>query len=136
MDISKYLGGDNLDENIGVWLIVLTEPINPNLSAAGQINLFYQHGILAGCNLVMAKMYGFTSADDLIGLHMGDLMPANAANLEFFEAFIANNYKLSDAESKETDKDGKTVYFLNSLEGIIENGLLVAAKGEQKVLIK
>lgn len=136
MDISKYFAGEVIPENEGLWIMLLDKPVSSGISVAEQINFFYQHGVLAGCNLVMAKMYGFNSKHDMVGLQLADMLPATPSNLEFLETFIRNNYQVSEAESKEIDKDGKPVYFLNSMEAIRENGIVVGAKGRQKILIK
>lgn len=136
MDIKHQFEGEFIEENEGIWVITLEKPLSIKLSVAQQITMFYENGVLTGCNQTMCEMYGFAEPEQLIGARLEDLLPATQSNLEFLEAFIKSNYDIKDAESKETDKDGKSVYFLNSMKGIIENGILVAAKGRQKLLKK
>jgi PAS domain S-box-containing protein len=116
----------------GIWRFELDKPIPIRLSVSKQINLFFKRAYLAECNDAMAKMYGLKSAQDIIGARLSELMPKDQKNLEYLRAFIKNNYKLSNAESYEKDKDGKEVIFSNNLVGIVENGLLIRAWGTQK----
>jgi signal transduction histidine kinase len=46
-------------------------------------------------------------------------------------AFISNNYRISNAESKELDKNGVIRYMLNNNIGVIENGMLLRTWGVQ-----
>lgn len=136
MDILQYFKGEIISDDEGLWIITLENSIETQLSVANQINLFYRDGILSACNVKMAQMYGFENPSEIIGTRLGDLLPSNPSNLEYLSAFINSNYNLIDAESKEIDKDGKVIYILNSLQGIIENGKLIAAKGRQKLIKK
>ena len=117
----------------GVWRIELPEPVPVALPVAEQIERFYARAELAECNNAMAQMYGFQSAADLVGARLGDLMPqSDPKNLEFLQAFIANGYRLTDAESHERDRDGDERYFLNNLIGIVDDGRVVRAWGSQR----
>ncbi len=136
MDIKHQFEGETIEDDEGIWVITLEKPLLITLSVAQQISMFYEHGILKSCNQTMCEMYGFSEPEQLIGTRLGDLLPATQSNLEFLEAFIRSNYDLRDAESRETDKDGKSVYFLNSMKGIVKDGILIAAKGRQKLLKK
>ncbi|MBA3761084.1 MAG: PAS domain S-box protein, partial [Gemmatimonadales bacterium] len=117
----------------GVWRIELPQAVSVTLPAAEQIDQFYERSALAECNDAMAHMYGFQSAAELIGARLEDLMPRSAPrNLEFLQAFIANGYRLTDAESHERDREGNERYFLNNLIGIVEDGRIVRAWGSQR----
>ena len=50
---------------------------------------------------------------------------------EFMQSFIVNNYRISNAESKELDKSGTVRFMLNNNIGVIENGCLVRTWGVQ-----
>ncbi|HEY8196765.1 MAG TPA: response regulator [Gemmatimonadales bacterium] len=117
----------------GVWRIELPYPVPVTLPAAQQIDHFYAQAELAECNDAMAHMYGFQSATELVGARLGDLMPrSDPRNLEFLQAFIANGYRLTDAESHERDREGGERYFLNNLIGIVEDRGVVRAWGSQR----
>ncbi|MEP6901767.1 MAG: PAS domain S-box protein [Actinomycetota bacterium] len=116
-----------------IWRIELDEPISVNLSIDEQIENFYSYSFLAECNEVMAKMYGFESADKIVGARLGDLLPPkDKNNIEYLRAFINSEYRLEDAESHEVDREGNPKVFLNSLVGIVENGFLTRAWGTQR----
>jgi two-component system, cell cycle sensor histidine kinase and response regulator CckA len=117
----------------GVWRFELEEPVPTELAVEEQIERFYTHAYLAECNDVVAGMYGFASAAELVGARLGDLLPrSDPQNLEFLHAFIASGYRLTDAESHEYDREGSDRYFLNNLIGIVSHGRIVRAWGSQR----
>jgi PAS domain S-box-containing protein len=116
----------------GVWRFELEQPIPATLPADDQIELMYQFAYLAECNNAMARMYGYDSADQILGARLEDLMPKNAKNIEYFRALHANGYSLNDVESSELDRYGNAKVFLNSLSVIVENGMMVRAWGTQR----
>ncbi|MBW4663708.1 MAG: CHASE domain-containing protein [Chroococcus sp. CMT-3BRIN-NPC107] len=116
----------------GIWRFEIARPIAIDTPEDEQIRNFYQHGYLAECNDVMAQMYGFTSAAEIVGASLADLLvESEPQNIEYLRSFIRSGYKLNAAESFEVDAEGKPKYFLNNLVGIVENGVLVRAWGSQ-----
>src|SRR6185436_20516373 len=88
---------------------------------------------LAECNEAMARMYGFSSPEEIIGLRLGDmLVRENPENLAYLCAFIESGYRLVGAESREVDRDGNAKHFLNNLIGVIENDHIIRAWGTQR----
>ncbi len=117
----------------GVWRFELEKPVPVHLPEDEQIDRFYQDAYLAECNDVVARMYGFEKASQLIGTSLGDMMPrSDPQNLEYLRAFIRSGYRLTDAESHEYDRDGNERFFLNNLIGIISDGHLLRAWGSQR----
>jgi PAS domain S-box-containing protein len=116
-----------------IWRYELDQPISIDLSEDEQVELFYEYGYLAECNDVMARMYGYREAAEIIGVRLGDLLVRSAPENEaFLRAFIRSGYRLDDAESSELDKEGNHKYFLNNLVGIIEDGVLRRVWGTQR----
>ncbi len=116
-----------------IWRIEMDEPVSVSLSTDEQIEQFYRCAVLAECNQAMAKMYGFESADEIIGTRLGDLLVReDESNVEYLRAFINSNYRLEDAESHEIDRNGNPKFFLNNLIGIVENGFVKRAWGTQR----
>lgn len=127
----------------GIWRYEIKIPVDINLPPDQQIKLFFEQGYLADCNDIFAKMYGFNSKDELVGIPLSaTLVPEDENNIAYLKSFIENNYRLTNAESLEKDKSGNIKYFLNSLYGIIENGHILGAWGlqidvtEEKLLSK
>ncbi len=116
-----------------IWRFELEEPVSVDLTEDEQLDLFYRHGYLAECNDAMAEMYGFTSAEEIVGARFGDLLVRDdPRNVEFLRSFLRSGYRLTEAESHEVDRDGNPKYFLNNLVGIIEDGWLLRAWGTQR----
>ena len=116
----------------GIWRFELEEPISTDMPEAEQVDHFYRHAYLAECNDVMARMYGFTRAEEIVGARLGDFLPRSVPeNVEYLLAFIRSGHRLTDAESEEEDCEGNLKRILNNLTGIVENGLLVRAWGTQ-----
>jgi PAS domain S-box-containing protein len=117
----------------GIWCCEIPDPVPTDLPADEQIRRFFASAVLSDCNDAMARMYGFGSAKDLIGMRLSDmLVPSDPSNIEFLRAFIRSGYRLQGAESHERDREGKPKFFLNSLHGVVENGLLVRGWGMQR----
>ena len=116
----------------GIWCYEAEQPIPITLAASEQIELFHRYGYLAECNDAMAHMYEASSADELIGARVNDLLPLDEANRQYLEAFINSGYRMVDAETHEIDKHGHQRFFLNNLVGIVENGFLLRAWGSQR----
>ncbi|MFN2598868.1 MAG: PAS domain S-box protein, partial [Pyrinomonadaceae bacterium] len=115
-----------------IWRIEFAAPIPVSLPEAEQIERYYREGYLAECNDVMARMYGFSRAEELHGSRLGDMLPRTEENMAYLRAAIRAGYRLTDAESQELDRDGNNKYFLNNLVGIIEGGLLRRVWGTQR----
>jgi PAS domain S-box-containing protein len=115
-----------------IWRFELEKPIPLNTPAKKQLKLFYKYAYLAECNDALAKMYGYTKSSDLVGARLGDfLIESDPKNIEYLKNFIASHYRLENAESHETDKDGNEKFFVNNLIGITEDGMLKRAWGTQ-----
>jgi diguanylate cyclase (GGDEF)-like protein/PAS domain S-box-containing protein len=116
-----------------IWRFELEKPVQINSAEDEQIDQFYECTYLAECNDVMAQMYGYSHAEELVGTRLGDLLVrSDPKNTDYLRAFIRSGYRLVDAESHEVDKYGQRRFFSNNLVGIVENGLLVRAWGSQR----
>ncbi|HUR11944.1 MAG TPA: PAS domain S-box protein [Flavitalea sp.] len=116
-----------------IWRFEPGELMPVTTPAEEMIAVFMKKAYLAECNEQMARFYGFTAANDIIGTPLHVLMPeSDPRNIEFLTAFINNGFKLLDAESFELDRNGNKKYFLNNLIGIIEDGILLRVWGTQR----
>lgn len=117
----------------GIWRFELDKPIDTSLPVKKQLKAVYKYAYLAECNDAMAKMYGFSKAEELVGARLPDLMdPQDQTNIAYITDFITSGYKLNGRESVEKDKFGNTRIFENNLVGIITDGLVYRAWGTQR----
>jgi PAS domain S-box-containing protein len=117
----------------GIWRFELEEPVPTHLASDEQIERFYRHGYLAECNDAMARMYGYTRAEEIVGTRLDELLPRMVQeNVDYLRAFVCSGYQLTDVESQEFDQHGTTKFFLNNLAGIVEKSLLVRVWGTQR----
>ena len=116
----------------GIYSFVPPEPIPTGLPEDEQIRLIYA-GHFEMCNGAFARMYGLADTRDAVGLtleavHGGDDAPEN---IEFLRQWVRAGYRISGGESKEVDQAGDTVWFSNSVVGVVEDGKLVHVWGSQ-----
>src|SRR5215203_261443 len=117
----------------GIWRFELEEPVPINLAPNEQIERFYRHCYLAECNNVMARMYGYSRAEEIVGARLDDLLSSSIPeNIQYLRDIVLSGYQLTDAESQEVDRYGRTKYFLNDLTGIVENECLLRVWGTQR----
>jgi PAS domain S-box-containing protein len=116
-----------------IWRFELERPIPVDLPEDEQIDMLYRFGYLAECNDAMARVYGYETADQIVGARIGDLLPrSDPWNISQIRAFRRSGFKLTDSESHEVDRYGNTKYFLKNLIGIVENGAVVRTWGAQR----
>jgi PAS domain S-box-containing protein len=121
---------------VGIWRAEYKKPISINLTIEEQVDLLLDTGLIAECNDFMATMYGYSSVDSLVGKRIREFYHVEnnfdeARTRELMTSFIKNNYRISSAESKELDRDGKVRFMLNNNIGVIEDGFLLRTWGVQ-----
>jgi len=117
----------------GIWRFEIEQPIDISLPAEEQIALFYQHGYLAECNDAMARMYGHSCADEILGARFGDfLLASNPTSLATMRKFMANGYQLQNLDKIEVDKSGAQKRFVTNVVGVVINGRLLRLWGTQR----
>jgi PAS domain S-box-containing protein len=118
----------------GIYRMELDVPLKITASIEEHGRHFSNHAYLAECNDVMAKMYGFNKAEEVVGLPVRDLVGINeqTSNTISFESFIRSGYRVYNSETRENSRDGRIKYFLNNGIGIIEDGYLVRIWGTQR----
>ncbi len=121
----------------GIWYFALDEPVDTTLPEDEQLRLFFERAYLAECNDSYAKMYGFSSPEEIIGVRLKDIMPPDdQENMEYLRMVIRNNYAVKGAESVEYDNEGRKKYLLNNLVGVRDGKFVVGAWGSQVDITK
>ncbi len=116
----------------GIWYFHLKEPVDTTLPEDEQLKLFFERAYLSECNLSYAKMYGFKSPDEIVGVKLKDIMPPDdEENVEYLRMVIRNGYNISGMESVEYDREGRKKYFLNNLIGVKDGKYIIGAWGSQ-----
>ena len=117
----------------GIWRIELDEAKAISTPIDEMIAYCMTNAYLAECNDAFAKMYGYESAEKIIGIPLHQLMPPeNPENIEHLGKFFANNFKIEDELSYETDAAGNQLVFVNNMVGIIEGNYIKRAWGTQR----
>jgi PAS domain S-box-containing protein len=118
----------------GIWFLAFDEPIPTSLPAEEQVELIYKRGYISECNDTLAHMYGYGSNAELLGAHVFSLTSdeeLNEINYRSTLKLVKEGYRSGSRETQERTRAGKTVYFLNSAVGLIEDGALLGLWGTQ-----
>ena len=87
---------------------------------------------MAECNDAMAKMYGLT-VQNFVGMRLtATLDPNDPHNVELCRDYVRSGFRVVERESHEVDVHGNPKVFLNSMIGIVENGMLLRTWGIQR----
>jgi PAS domain S-box-containing protein len=117
----------------GIWRLELEPPMDTTLPLDEQVDYVYAHARFAECNDVMARMYGLSSPEELIGRSLEMMLPSgDARSRAYIRHVLESGYRLADVESQELDAQGRTVYFSNSMVGVVENARLLRVWGTQR----
>lgn len=117
----------------GIWRLEFDPPVDTALSVEQQVDCAYRDGRLAECNEVMARMYGLSSPEDLLGCTLDAMLPySDPAAREFVASIIRAGYRATDVDSVERDAQGNSVHFSNNMVGVVEDGLLKRIWGTQR----
>src|SRR5215203_4122856 len=80
----------------GIWRFELEEGLPTDLPEKEQISHFYRHAYLAECNDVLARMYGFTRAEEIVGTRLEAFLPRSTPeNLEYLRTFVRFCFQLT-----------------------------------------
>ncbi|HEX5220064.1 MAG TPA: PAS domain S-box protein [Verrucomicrobiae bacterium] len=116
----------------GIWRMEFDPPGDISLPVEQQVDWAYQHGRLVECNDAMARMYGLNRAEELVGKRLDFMLPDSPQAREYVASIIRAGYRAIDTESAERDVAGNTVYFSNSMTGLVEKGRLLRMWGTQR----
>jgi PAS domain S-box-containing protein len=117
----------------GIFCQEFRRPIPVQSSLEEFLGRIKKDAYLSECNDAMARMYGFSRAEELYSFATDQMMDVNdPANAESYKNFRANNFMVVNAETHEKDSSGNYRYFLNNAIGIVEDGYLKRIWGTQR----
>jgi PAS domain S-box-containing protein len=116
--------------NEGVWRVDLEQPIPINLPEEEMLERILRYGYIAECNLALARTFGFSSPEELIGIRLRDLIPtSDQERLESFRSSVRGRLGSRTVELRGRDKAGNLKHLLRTEIPIVENGMLVNVWG-------
>lgn len=114
----------------GIYRMEYNPPVPCHLSLDEQIEWGHKAGYVAECNDAMARLYGRSSAQEVMGKPLSDLLVLKHPRThEFMKKFINDGYRISDQESIEQDAQGQKRTFLSTMMGTIVEGHWVRTWG-------
>lgn len=117
----------------GVFRIEYQPPVPVDLPVEEQVIAQYRTGVLAECNAVFARMYGFERPEQLVGQIVSEFFDqSDPQNLASTKAFVLAGYRDHDKEYREVDRSGNQRIFVSNSVGFVENGALVRVWGTQR----
>jgi PAS domain S-box-containing protein len=109
----------------GVWRVELEQPIPINLPAEEAVRKLLQYGTMAECNESHAHIMGFSTAQDVVGRHLGELVPATEEErMASFRAAARGGWQSRTVEFQGRDNTGALKHFLRTEIPIVQNGML------------
>jgi DNA-binding NarL/FixJ family response regulator len=116
----------------GIFCVEMDNPMPVDLPEEEQIQKIIRESYVADCNDSQARMYGLSSARDLIGKRLTEMVtPDDPNNIELTRAFIRSGYRVLQRKSYELDAQGNAKVFLNSMTGVVVEGKLILTWGVQ-----
>jgi two-component system sensor histidine kinase/response regulator len=115
-----------------IWMIEYKPPIDIDLPVDEQIRLITTTGVVGDANPAMAGFYGFKKPSDAIGREVISFVPPSEEGKKILTQWIANNYTITNYESRSVDDKGHTRYGATSFKGIIKDGKILRAWAVQR----
>ncbi|MGN6399151.1 MAG: sensor histidine kinase [Flavisolibacter sp.] len=117
----------------GIFCKELKKPVSIDCQPEELVTHLNNYGYISECNASMAAMCGFEKKSDMDNCSLNQLLKSNdAETLAFIKNFAGNNFKLVNAELREKNQNGETIYYLTNVIGIVENGFLTRIWGSQR----
>jgi PAS domain S-box-containing protein len=118
----------------GFYKLAAKTPVPLDADVDDQILLCYQNFYVEECNDVWAKMYGYRSCAEMMGVTLKKLYGSwdRSSNNQSLKEFLTSGYRVINSETVEYDKKNNKKYFINNYVGIIEDGFLKEIWGTQQ----
>lgn len=115
----------------GIYNFILDSPVDITLPAAQQVEHVLQHIIVNECNDEYARQSGYMTAAEMEGSYLKHLINIDKMR-DMAAYFVGNAYKVSRFESQSHRDSDNSVWLSASVEGIVEDGMLLGCWGTQR----
>jgi PAS domain S-box-containing protein len=117
----------------GIFREELDAPIPVDLPEDDLVHHILYDSYMGECNDALAIMYGLSSGREFVGRRLTEMLPPeDPHNLKLTRDYVRSGFRVLDRESHEVDIHGNPKIFLNSMFGIVENGMLLRTWGMQR----
>lgn len=123
-----------------VFLVEIAKPFSIELPHHKQVELIFEHAFLKDVNSATIEMYygnNTPKKSELINQSITEVWEEKEYKEEsgtiyqFYKNFVESDYEIKNIESQSKTPRGDIVWFLVSMHGIVEDGLLVGYWGSQ-----
>lgn len=105
----------------GIWQGVVDPPVDTSLESDSQVAAFIENIRIAECNDALARIYGYSRSDEMIGRRTREFYDQNQVQ-EVLQRFVNQGYSLQEYDTRQYDRHGREIWLTSSLAGVVENG--------------
>lgn len=117
----------------GIWRYEVRPAVRTTSPPERQAEAILKRSTLVECNAAFARLHGYARREDMLGLPLSKLLSgSHDEQVRFIAHSIQSGYRILDAESATLDQQGRTVWTLNNVFGIVERGNLVGGWGSTR----
>ncbi len=115
----------------GIWRGDVSPPVDVTMPVEEQVAAFIENLRIAECNDALARIYGFTTAGEMVGRRTREFYDLHQVQ-EVLETFVANGYSLNDYEIRQYDRHGGEIWISSTLVGVVEDGQVSRVWGTRR----
>ena len=117
----------------GIWHFVLHPGVRTSGPVQKQAEAILERGVLSECNAAFARLHGFESPVDAVGLPLAKLLDgSHDEQVRFIAQSIESGYRMLDLEAATRDLEGRTIWTLSNVIGVVEGGNLIGGWGSSR----
>jgi PAS domain S-box-containing protein len=117
----------------GIWRFTVHPGVRTSGPVQKQAEAILERGVLVECNAAFARLHGFTAPADVVGLPLSKLLDgSHDEQVQFLARSIRSGYRMLDLEAATRDRQGRTIWTLNNVVGVVARGNLVGGWGSSR----
>jgi PAS domain S-box-containing protein len=114
----------------GVWRYDIAPSVSTKLPAEEQAKAILARARLGFCNPAFARLYGFECPEDLLGMPMAQLLGGSDEEKALLvSGLVRAGYRSPGVEAATRDREGRRIWTLDSVAGVVKRGRLVGVWG-------